>query len=126
MPLLLAEGRHPLAETSPGSGWVLALGVPYRPSTGEQPFQAALRARFADPNTALGLPRRAALPAEVRAGLRGELAAEWFRQQEGRDPKGDLELASALARWSGPAPAAVGGYDLTFSLVKLVVVGDRG
>ena len=53
-------------------------------------------------------------------GLRGELAAEWFRQQEGRDPKGDLELASALARWSRPAPAAVGGYDLTFSPVKSV------
>ena len=120
MRLLFAEGRHPLAETSPGGGGVLALGVPYRPSTGEQPFQAALRARFADYNTELGLPRRAALPAEVRARLRGELAAEWFRQREGRDPKGDLELASALARWSRPAPAAVGGYDLTFSPVKSV------
>src|SRR5215203_5678593 len=120
MRLLFAEGRHPLAETSPGNERVLALGVPYRPSTGEQPFQAALRARFADHNTALGLPRRAALPAEVRARLRGELAAEWFRLQEGRDPKGDLELASALARWSRPAPAAVGGYDLTFSPVKSV------
>ena len=116
MRLLFAEGRHPLADTGP----VPALGVPYRPSTGEQPFQAALRARFADHNAARGLPRRAALPAEVRARLRGELAAEWFRQQEGRDPKGDLELASALARWSRPAPAAVGGYDLTFSPVKSV------
>jgi conjugative relaxase-like TrwC/TraI family protein len=120
MRLLFAEGRHPLADTSPGGGRVLALGVPYRPSTTEQPFQAALRARFADHNTALGLPRRAALPAEVRARLRGELAAEWFRLQEGRDPKGDLELASALARWSRPARAAVGGYDLTFSPVKSV------
>jgi conjugative relaxase-like TrwC/TraI family protein len=120
MRLLFAEGRHPLAEMSPGAGGGLALGVPYRPSTGEQPFQAALRDRFADHNAALGLPRRAALPAEVRARLRGELAAEWFRQHEGRDPKGDLELASALARWSRPAPAAVGGYDLTFSPVKSV------
>jgi conjugative relaxase-like TrwC/TraI family protein len=120
MRLLFAEGRHPLAETLPGGGRVLALGVPYRPSTGEQPFLAALRARFTDHNAALGLPRRAALPAEVRARLRGEVAAKWFRQQEGRDPKGDLELASALARWSRPAPAAVGGYDLTFSPVKSV------
>src|SRR5215218_5545217 len=120
MRLLFAEGRHPLAETSPSNERVLALGVPYRPSTGEQPFQAALRARFDDHNTALGLPRRAALAAEVRARLRGELAAEWFRQQEGRDPKGDLELPSALARWSRPAPAVVGGYDLTFSPVKSV------
>ena len=116
MRLLFAEGRHPLADT----GRVPALGVPYRPSTAEQPFLAALRDRFADHNTAQGLPRRAALPAEVRARLRGELAAEWFRQQEGRDPKGDLELASALARWSRPAPAAVGGYDLTFSPVKSI------
>ena len=119
MRLLFAEGRHPLADTSPDGG-VLALGVPYRTSTTEQPFLAALRARFADYNTKLGLPRRAALPPGVRARLRGELAAEWFRQQEGRDPKGDLELASALARWSRPAPAAVGGYDLTFSPVKSV------
>jgi conjugative relaxase-like TrwC/TraI family protein len=116
MRMLFAAGRHPLADTRP----VPALGVPYRPSSGEQPFPAALRARFADHNTARGLPRRAALPAEVRARLRGELAAEWFRNQEGRDPKGDLELASALARWSRPAPAAVGGYDLTFSPVKSV------
>ena len=105
MRLLFAEGRHPLADTGP----VPALGVPYRPSTTEHPFLAALRARFADHDTKLGLPRRAALPAEVRARLRGELAAEWFRQQEGRNPKGDLELASALARWSRPAPAAGGG-----------------
>ena len=116
MRLLFAEGHHPLADTRP----VLALGVPYRSSTGEQPFQAALRDRFADHNTKLGLPRRAALPVEIRARLRGELAAEWFRQQEGRDPKGDLELASALARWSRPAPTAVGGYDLTFSPVKSI------
>ena len=34
MRLLFAEGRHPLDETSPDSGRVLALGVPYRPSTG--------------------------------------------------------------------------------------------
>jgi hypothetical protein len=71
MRLLFAEGRHPLAETPPGRGLVLALGVPYRPSTGEQSFQAALRTRFADHNTALGLSRRAALPAEVRATARG-------------------------------------------------------
>jgi conjugative relaxase-like TrwC/TraI family protein len=116
MRLLFAEGRHPLADTGP----VPALGVPYRTSTSEQPFLAALRDRFAAHNTALGLPRRAALPPEVRARLRGELAADWFFQQEGRDPKGDLELASALARWSRPAPAAVGGYDLTFSPVKSV------
>ena len=72
MRLLFAEGRHPLAETSPGSGRVLALGVPYRPSTGEQPFQAALRARFADHNTAPG-PAPPCRPAGggTRADARG-------------------------------------------------------
>src|SRR4029450_2201656 len=112
----LAGGRPPLAATGP----VPALGVPYRTSTVEQPFLAALRARFADNNIKLGLPRHAALPVEVRARLRGELAAEWFRPREGRDPKGALELGSALARWSRPPPAAVGGYDLPFSPVKSV------
>jgi TrwC relaxase len=75
MRLLFAEGRHPLAETSPGRDRVLALGVPYRPSTGEQPFQAALRARFADHNTALGLP---AVPPCQRRYAR-DCAGNWRR-----------------------------------------------
>src|SRR5215218_8382404 len=68
----------------------------------------------------LGLSRRAGLPAEVRAQIRTDLAREWFRDAEGREPKGDVELTSAVARWSRPAPAPVGGYDLTFSPVKSV------
>src|SRR5215213_6366823 len=73
MRLLFAEGRHPLAGTSdPGaSGPIVALGAPYRPSKGQQPFQAALRDRFTDHNTALGLPAHAALPAGERGRLRG-------------------------------------------------------
>jgi TrwC relaxase len=120
--LLFAEGRHPLAETSrPGAaGQVLALGTPYRPLKRQQPFQTALRDRFADYNTASGLPARAAVPAEERARIRGELAEEWFLQGQGRAPGNALELQSALVRWSRPAPAAVGGYDLTFSPVKSV------
>ncbi len=121
MRLLFAEGRHPLADTVQGTaGPVAALGMPYRPLDREQPFEAALRGRFASYNTKNGLPAHTQVPTEVRARLRGELGAEWFRQQEGRDPKGDLELASALARYSRPAPAKVGGYDLTFSPVKSV------
>src|SRR4029453_7414897 len=50
MRLLFAVGRHPLADTGP----VPALGVPYRTSTVEQPFLAALRAPFADHNIKLG------------------------------------------------------------------------
>jgi hypothetical protein len=122
MRLLFAEGRHPLAGTSPpgAGGQVLSLGVPYRPSKRQRPFQAALRDRFADYNAALGLPAHAAVPAMARARIRGELATEWFQQEQGRAPGNALELQSALVRWSRPAPAAVGGYDLTFSPVKSV------
>jgi hypothetical protein len=80
MRLLFAEGRHPLAETLPGGGRVLALGVPYRPSTGEQPFQAALRARFADHNTALNLPRDAAL---CQPRCARDCAGSWRRNGSG-------------------------------------------
>jgi hypothetical protein len=38
----------------------------------------------------------------------------------GRCPGRELELQSALVWWSRSAPAAVGGYDLTFSPVKSV------
>src|SRR5829696_47595 len=122
MRLMFAEGRHPLAGVSPGgtSGPVPALGVPYRQGGREQPFLAALRGQFAAHNTRLGLPAHAAVPAETRARIRGELAAEWFRQEHGRAPRDQLELVSALTRWSRPEPSAVGGYDLTFSAVKSV------
>jgi hypothetical protein len=106
MRLLFAEGCHPLAETSPGGGQLLALGVPVPAVDRGAAVPGGVAARFADHNAALGVPRRATLPAQTRAGLRGQLAAEWFRQEEGRDPNGDLELASALAL--GP-PGAGGG-----------------
>src|SRR5215207_6255255 len=122
MRLLFAEGRHPLAGLTPGGagGPVPALGVPYRQGGREQPFLAALRDRLAAHNTTLGLPAHAAVPADIRARIRSGLAAEWFQQEHGRTPRDQLELVSALARWSRPAPSAIGGYDLTFSPVKSV------
>ena len=122
MRLLFAEGRHPMAGTSPGraGGPALSLGLPYRRGGREQPFLAALRDRFAAHNTALGLPAQAAVPADTRARMRTELAAEWFQQEHGRTPRDQLELVSALTRWSRPAASVVGGYDLTFSPVKSV------
>jgi TrwC relaxase len=101
------------------------LGVPFRSVEGvERPFRRELRARHAAHAESLGLSRRAGLPAEVRARIRTDLALEWFRNAEGREPKGDVELTSAVtsavARWSRSAPAPVGGYDLTFSPVKSV------
>jgi conjugative relaxase-like TrwC/TraI family protein len=122
MRLLFAEGRHPLAGATRGGagGPAPSLGLPYRKGGQEQPFLAALRDRFAAHNTMLGLPAHAAVAAETRARIRSELAAEWFQQAEGRAPRDQLELVSALARWSRPVPSAVGGYDLTFSPVKSV------
>jgi conjugative relaxase-like TrwC/TraI family protein len=119
---LFAEGRHPLADATVGGagGPAPSLGLPYRQRGSEQPFLAALRDRFAAHNTMLGLPAHAAVPAETRAGIRCELAEEWFQQEHGRTPRDQLELVNALARWSRPSPAAVGGYDLTFSPVKSV------
>ena len=120
MRLLFAEGRHPLADQASPGGPEL-LGVPFRSVEGvERPFRQELRARYAAHAKSLGLSRRAALPGEVRARIRTDLAREWFREVEGRDPKGDLELTSAVTRWSRPMPAPVGGYDLTFSPVKSV------
>src|SRR5829696_8999029 len=122
MRLLLAEGRHPLAGATRGGagGRALSLGLPYRQGGREQPFLTALRDRFAAHNITLALTAHAAVAAETRARIRSELAAEWFQQEHGRAPRDQLELVSALARWSRPVPTAVGGYDLTFSPVKSV------
>jgi len=122
MRLLFAEGRHPLAGATRGvaGGPAMSLGLPYRQGGREQPFLAALRDRFAAHNIALGLDPHAAVAAETRARIRSELAAEWFQQEHGRTPRDQLELVSALIRWSRPATTAVGGYDLTFSPVKSV------
>jgi hypothetical protein len=109
---LARQWEIPMAQARP---WVCR-----RQCGREQPFLAALRDRFAAHNTALGLDRHAAVPAETRARIRGELAVEWFGQEHGRTPRDQVELVSALARWSWPAPSAVGGYDLTFSPVKSV------
>ena len=93
MRLLFAEGRHPLAGESVGAthGPGAALGLPFRQGCREQPFLAALRDRFADHNTRLGLPAHTAVAAETRARIRSELAAEWFQQERGRTPRDQLE-----------------------------------
>ena len=83
MRLLFAEGRHPLAGQAKGGarGQVIALGMPYRSSGREHPFQTALRLRFAEHNAERVLPAHRAVPAGVRARMRGELAAEWHRRE---------------------------------------------
>src|SRR5215212_6589046 len=88
MRLLFAEGRHPLTgATREGAGRPApSLGLPYRQGDREQPFLTARRDRFAGYNVALRLDPHAALPAETRARIRGELAADWFQREHGRAP----------------------------------------
>ena len=87
MRLLFAEGRHPLAGASP-----VGAGGPAQPSVCRTDRVAGSsrswrRCGSGSPTTtpALGLDPRAAVPAETRARIRGELAAEWFQQEHGRD-----------------------------------------
>ena len=100
MRLLFAEGRHPLAgQASPGKPGPELLGVPFRTVEGvERPFRRELRARYAAHAESLGLSSRAGLPAETRARIRTDLALEWFRDADGREPKGDVELTSAVCK----------------------------
>ena len=76
MRLLFAEGRHPLAEIHRRWGAGAGCAVPAVDRGAAVPGGAAGPVRR--PQHRAGPPRHAALPAEVRARLRGELAAEWF------------------------------------------------
>ncbi|MGH3630102.1 MAG: MobF family relaxase, partial [Sciscionella sp.] len=86
------------------------------------PFRRTVAARLEQFNVAAGLPRDWPVPAEQRARIRTEVAAEFFRAEHGRDPANARELAGVIAKQSRPKNTAVAGYDLTFSPVKSVSV----
>jgi conjugative relaxase-like TrwC/TraI family protein len=132
MTALFGEGRHPNADlierrlqhegvhgraldraTKLGHAYHL-----FEPSE----FQMALATRHREPNAAHGQRPNAAIPAGERARIRTELAREWFRSEQGRDPLDAREFTGYLTRVSRPAPVPVAGYDLTFSPVKSVSV----
>ena len=120
---LFGEGRHPL--TGLRASWELPLvrdlGLPFSIGGEEMtPFQHKIAVRFTAVNVAAGLPSGSPIPAEVRAGIRSEVAREFFCAEHGREPADARELSGMLAKLSRPRSTTVAGYDLTFSPVKSV------
>jgi conjugative relaxase-like TrwC/TraI family protein len=64
--------------------------------------------------------RSAPVAAADRARIRTQVTREFFAAEHGRPPIDALELATQIAKSSGPRAQTVAGYDLTFSPVKSV------
>ncbi len=131
MKALFGEGRHPNADAieqaARGEGKnyfeidaASRLGNPYRIHEQANMFHRRSAGAFRDYNTAQGLHADTPVPAEVRAGIRSDIAAKMFLETYGRDPADARELSGHLARISRQATTAVAGYDLSFSPVKSV------
>lgn len=134
---LFGEGRHPNADAiekavradaraagkSPEQAKKLGLaasrlGRKFYQFEGQSDFRAQCAKAFADANREAGLPADWALSGEERALIRTDVASRMFREQHDRAP-----APGELDRWvvrASKAPAAVAGYDLTFSPVKTV------
>ena len=99
------------------------LGVPYKVYKNDvSAFRVEVAKRMAAFNEAAGLPGDWPVPAAERAGIRTEVAREFFTAEHGREPADARELAATIAKHSRPQTSAVAGYDLTFSPVKSVSV----
>jgi hypothetical protein len=131
MQALFGEGRHPNADAieraarSAGKNYfeidqASRLGAPYPIHHQTNLFYRRSAGAYRDYNTAHGLPADTPVPAEVRAGIRTDLAQRMFVETYGREPTDARELSGHLARISRQATTAVAGYDLTFSPVKSV------
>ena len=132
MRALFGCGLHPLAELRQQQlegpdlnprdfQEVTRLGVPFKIVDGVvSPFRLEVAKRFAAINAAAGLPAGAPLSAADRAGVRTEVAREFFLSAHGREPMDARELAGQIAKDSRPRTQTVAGYDLTFSPVKSV------
>ncbi|PPJ22985.1 hypothetical protein C5E45_15170 [Nocardia nova] len=139
MRALFGQGRHPDAEviaahiiaseTAKGTALKTAkamaeratrLGNPYRTYSGENEFRKRCGEAFSEHNIAAGVGARAAIPDEVRARIRTDVATEMFTEHYERPPLDDRELSGFVAKISRPKSAAVAGFDITFSPVKSV------
>jgi DNA primase catalytic core len=132
MQALFGAGLHPLAGQRSadleGTGATEAdyldatrLGKPFAVYPDDvSPFRIEVARRLEQLNSARGLPVRAANSIEDRARIRTEVALEMFRDQYGRDPLDQRELAGHIAKLSQQKTTAVAGFDLTFSPVKSV------
>ncbi|WP_051025371.1 MobF family relaxase [Nocardia aobensis] len=139
MRALFGHGHHPDAdaitarviasETAKGTSLKAAkeiaeratrLGSPYRTYSGDNEFRKRCGKAFAEHNIAAGVDARAAIPDEVRARIRTDVATEMFTEHYERPPLDDRELSGFVTKMSRPKSAAVAGFDLTFSPVKSV------
>ncbi len=129
---LFAVGYHPLAEqmqdraaANPDSTRAqieaaARLGNPFKTYTEVSPFRTEVARRLNQINTQAGRRRDAALPPEVRARVRTEVATEMFLDEYHRPPHDARELAGHVAKLSRQQTTAVAGFDITFSPVKSV------
>lgn len=129
---LFGEGRHPNAEllenAALDAGLNLTeakkasqLGRLFAIYQGNAPvFIQETARRYQRYNAERGEHWKAAIPAEVRARIRTEIANEMFVNEHGRAPLDDRERAGFLAQVSRQQTNAVVGFDLPFSPVKSV------
>ena len=129
---LFGSGHHPLAEqrkrdlAGPGLAEkdyleITRLGEPFRVYSGDiSPFRVEVARRLEALNKERGLPQKAAIAIEDRARIRSQVALEMFRNEYGRGPLNERELAGPVAQLSRQQTTAGAGVDLPFSPVKPV------
>ncbi|MGI8678510.1 MAG: MobF family relaxase [Jatrophihabitans sp.] len=126
MVALFGQGRHPNADAieqaalATGPTASTRLGQPFAARSASSEFRHELARRVVTHNRERGERPGAAVPDEVRAELRTELAREWFARDHGREPGDARELTDYVIGASRPRAQSVAGYDLTFSPVKSV------
>ncbi|PKQ21907.1 MAG: transfer protein Tra, partial [Actinobacteria bacterium HGW-Actinobacteria-5] len=132
MQALFGAGLHPLAQqrsaalegtdaTEADYLDAARLGQPFRVYPDDvSPFRIEVARRLEQLNSSRRLPVRTANSIEDRARIRTEVALEMFREQYGREPLDQRELAGHIATLSKQKTTAVAGFDLTFSPVKSV------
>ncbi|MBF6426065.1 relaxase domain-containing protein [Nocardia cyriacigeorgica] len=96
------------------------LGVPFRLPPERSAFRTRCADAYTEHNIARGLDPRSAVPDEVRAEIRTNIATAMFADEFGRPPLNSRELSGWVARASRPKSRAVAGFDITFSPVKSV------
>ena len=132
MQALFGAGLHPLAQqrstalagTDASEADYLAatrLGQPFKVYNDDvSPFRIEVARRLEVLNKSRGLPRKTPHSIEDCAHVRSEVALDMFREQYGRSPLDQRELAGHIAKLSRQKTTAVAGFDLTFSPVKSV------
>jgi conjugative relaxase-like TrwC/TraI family protein len=132
MRALFGAGLHPLATqrleqletadlTDANVKVATRLGAPFKVYAADvSPFRVEVAKRIGTRQAAAGQLAGEPISATDRAHVRTEVAQEFFRKLQGRDPIDAREIAATIAKQSRPRTQTVAGYDLTFSPVKSV------